>query len=241
MSLILLPLIALLTSVVSAVIGMGGGVLLISIMTFFLPYQIIIPIHGVVQFISNGSRGLFLIKHVRWRFVQFFLIGAPFGYWVAYYVLKNFTSPNFYYLMLACFILYTVFKPKKLPQIKLKTLGWTVLGFFAAIQGSLLGASGPLIAPFYVRDDLKKEEIIATKAMQQIFIHMFKIPLFIQLEFDYLEYSALIILMSAGALLGSALGVKILGKVSESIFKKLFKTVLVIAAARLIYKFGVGI
>lgn len=216
---------------------MGGGVLLVSMMTFILPYQVIIPIHGVVQFVSNSSRTFYLRKSVRKDFFLPFLLGAPFGLYVAYLILNNFTKPDFYYLLLALFILYVVFKPKKLPQLKLKTKGWVILGFFAAIQSSLMGAGGPLIAPFYVRDDLTKEEVIATKAAQQLIIHFSKIPLFLSLNFSYVEYAGIITAMSLAALLGTFSGIKILAHFEEKLFRKIFKAVLLLSAIRLIFKY----
>ena len=237
MTIIILSLCAIFTSIISAIAGMGGGVLLLSMMTFFLPYHLIIPIHGIVQLTSNLSRAYYLRKNVRWDFFNYFLIGTPIGFSISYFILKNFKSPNFFYLILASFILYVVFKPKKLPELKLKGFQWTILGIISAVQSSLLGATGPLLAVFFVRDDLKKEEIISTKAMQQLVTHALKIPLFLSLDFSYSDYSILIISMSACALIGTLGGVKILSKFDEKLFKKIFKSVLFISAIRLIYKF----
>ena len=74
-----LPLFAVITSIISAIIGMGGGILLLAIMTFFLPIQIAIPIHGIVQLISNSSRVYLLRKHIKWNYFKYFVIGLPIG------------------------------------------------------------------------------------------------------------------------------------------------------------------
>jgi uncharacterized membrane protein YfcA len=151
-----------------------------------------------------------------------------------------FTKPGFYYLILAGFILYTIFKPKRFPEIRLEKFQWTILGVFAALQGSIVGASGPLIAPFYMRKDLTKEQIISTKAMQQLVTHFLKIPLFLSLNFSYTEYASLILCMSAAALIGTFSGIKILAKFDEGLFKIIFKSVLFLSALRLIYKYLQG-
>ena len=229
------------TSIISGVIGMGGGVLLLSILSFFLPYELLIPIHGLIQLISNFSRSFYLRKHIKWNFFIPFLIGAPFGVVLVYFVIKNITAPNFYYLLLALFITYVVFKPKRMPSFILSSKQWGVLGFFSAIQGSLIGATGPLIAPFYLRDDISKEEVVATKAAQQIVTHALKIPLFLSLSFSYIPHLEMIVLLSLAAVFGTFLGVKILGKVNEKTFKKVFKVMLIFAAARLYYKFWIGL
>ncbi len=58
--------VAVLTSVVSGVMGMAGGMLLLAVMLLRLEPAVAIPVHGIVQLVSNGSRAFFLRKHVRW-------------------------------------------------------------------------------------------------------------------------------------------------------------------------------
>lgn len=234
---IILTILALVTSVISGMIGMGGGILLLAAMTFFLPLQIIIPIHGIVQLISNSSRGFYLRKNILWSWVYPFLIGTPFGLYVSYKILKNFSHGHFYYLIMAFFITYIVFKPKKFAPLNLNKYGLFALGILAGIQGPLLGAIGPLIAPFFIREDIKKEEIVATKASFQIIGHLFKIPLFLSLDFNYFHHVKLFCLMSVAAIIGSYIGVNLLKKLNDQSFRFLFKIVLLIAAVRLYLKF----
>lgn len=235
----LLALISILTSIVSGVTGMAGGVLLLSAMSFFLPYHLLIPIHGIVQFISNSSRAFYLKKHIRFDFLAPYFIGAPIGIFIAYKILTKLENPSFYYLFLALFIIYSVFKPKRIPEIRLNKIGWFILGIVASIQSSLLGATGPLLAIFYMREDISKEEIVANKAFQQLGSHLLKIPLFLSMSFNYFEYSALIILMCLGATIGTYVGVNFLKKLDDKKFKLIFKFFLLIAAMRLFYKFWI--
>ncbi len=238
---VILPLIAILTSIISGVAGMAGGVLLLSLMSFVLPYQALIPIHGLVQFISNSSRSFYLRRHLRKDFIIPFLLGTPIGFILVYHLLKNIEGPEVFYLLLSVFIIYTVFKPKRLPELRLNKYGWLILGSLACIQSALLGATGPLLAIFYVRSDLTKEEVVSNKAFQQLFTHFLKIPLFLSLNFDYLKYSAVIILMSLGAIIGTYIGVNTLKKINHTHFNYIFKSLLLIAAARLAYKFAIAL
>jgi uncharacterized protein len=102
--------------------------------------------------------------------------------------------------------------------------------------GPLIGATGPLIAPFFLRDDLTKKEIVATKAIVQMFTHLLKVPLFISLSFSYEEYIFVIIAMVIGALLGTKWGVILLGKTSEILFRRIYTVALGLAAIRLLFK-----
>jgi len=60
---------ALATSVLSAVVGMAGGIVLLSVMLLFLDPLVAIPLHGAIQLVSNSSRSLIQREHVRWSFI----------------------------------------------------------------------------------------------------------------------------------------------------------------------------
>ena len=47
---------ALATSVLSAIVGMAGGITLLTVMLVFLDPLVAIPVHGAVQMVSNSSR-----------------------------------------------------------------------------------------------------------------------------------------------------------------------------------------
>lgn len=228
---------ALLTSIISGVAGMAGGVLLLSAMTFFLDIKAIVPIHGVVQMMSNSSRCWYLRSNVRLDLFWPYLVGAPIGFVFAYFILQNISQTHYLYLLISLLIFWALFKPKKLPEIRLRSYQWTVLGAVAGLQSALIGATGPLLAVFFLRSDLKKEEIVATKAMQQLTTHFLKIPLFLSLSFPYEDYLILMSGMALTTVAGSFIGVKILKAVNEKSFQYIFRSLLFIAALRMLYKF----
>ena len=49
---------ALATSILSAVVGMAGGITLLSVMLLFLDPLVAIPLHGAVQLVSNARKRL---------------------------------------------------------------------------------------------------------------------------------------------------------------------------------------
>src|SRR6478736_1374475 len=81
-----LAFVAVLTSIVSGVMGMAGGMLLLAVMLLRLEPAVAIPLHGIVQMVSNGSRAWFLRKHVRfgavWRFAWPLLPAGALGIWL---------------------------------------------------------------------------------------------------------------------------------------------------------------
>lgn len=226
----------ILTAVISGVVGMAGGVTLLSFMTFFLTLEVIVPLHGIVQLSSNFSRFVFLKNHIHKKITFTFLAGAPIGTLLAYFAIKSMPNKDVALGLIAGLIFYTIFKPKKLPAIKLPLTGFFLLGLMTGILSPLIGATGPLLAPFFLREDLNKEQIVATKAVSQMFTHLLKIPLFLSLDFPYLDYALPLFVMIVCAVLGTKLGVILLGKVSEELFKKIYQFALLLAGIRILSK-----
>ncbi len=224
------------TAIISGVVGMAGGMVLLASMTFFFPLQTIIPLHGIIQLSSNLSRCFFLRRDINKEILSYFLMGAPLGTMGAYFLIDSIENKDIFFLLIVALIFYTLFKPKKLPPIHIPRIGFFPLGTLIGFAAPLVGATGPILAPFFLRDDLTKEEIVATKAAAQMFTHLLKVPLFIALAFPYGEYSLLLGIMILMAVLGTKCGVYLLGKVSQEIFVKVYKFALLISALRLLYK-----
>ncbi|MFT6069248.1 MAG: putative membrane protein YfcA [Bacteriovoracaceae bacterium] len=233
---IVLGISAVLTSIISAVAGMAGGIVLLSIMTLFLPFPILIPIHGVIQLISNSTRAWFLRANINWQIFKWFCLGLPLGAFLSIQIIKSLESNTIPLLLIAALIFYAVFKPKKLPSLMIPLPAFILIGFGVGFLGPLIGATGPFMAPFFLRDDFNKEQIIATKSSVQVMGHLIKLPAFLYLGFDYLHYSAPIIGLTICAIIGTKLGIMLLHKVDEKLFKIIFKTALLAAGFRILYK-----
>lgn len=233
--LLALSLCAVLTSMISGVIGMAGGVTLMAFMTFAVEFQAIIPIHGIVQLTSNSSRGFLLRKHINKKLFIAFACGTPIGTFAAFYLTRSINNKEILIFPLILLISYTLFKPKKLPSIKIEQKGFFVLGIFASLLSPIIGATGPLLAPFFLRDDFTKEEIVATKAITQTLTHLLKIPIFLTLSFSYEEYAIVIVSMCVCAVLGTKIGTMLLGRISKDFFIYIYKIAMFLALAKLSY------
>ena len=60
---------AFLTSILSAVAGLGGGVILLLVIAQFVAPTVAIPIQGSIQLVSNGSRAALLRHQISWPVV----------------------------------------------------------------------------------------------------------------------------------------------------------------------------
>ena len=242
---IILIIAALITSSISAVIGMGGGIILLGIMAILIPEgYMVIALHGIIQMVSNGTRTFVFRQHLKKNLISEYLFGALIGLGLSviivyalmqYYEVDSANQIKFDYLkpIIGLYILwYLYLKGAKKEQ---KNKLFIIVGFISGLVSIFIGAVGPLIAPFFLRKDLTKENVIANKAACQIITHIGKIPIFMYFfNVNYIEQYTILLPLIISVYIGTNVGKKLLGSISEKTFKIFFKVCLTIIAIRLI-------
>jgi hypothetical protein len=109
-----------------------------------------------------------------------------------------------------------------------------VLGLAAGLLAIFVGAIGPFLAPFFLRDDFENEEVIATAAVCQTWLHLLKIPAFLALSFDYAPYAPVLGGLIAAVIAGTYFGKHLLSRIPKDRFVLWFQIVLAILAVYLI-------
>ncbi len=230
---VLLILISFVTSTITAITGIGGGMILIAIMPGFLPAASIVPIHALVQLFSNTSRALFGWRFLHWEFVLAFIAGSIIGGLVAAGISRE-INLEYTPLLIAAYILYTVWGPKQVFRKPLKG-GLVVIGAIQTGLSMMVGATGPMGQAALLRKGLQRDALVVTGALMTTFTHLIKIILFALLGFSFVNYWQLIAGMSIAVILGALLGTQIRYKVPEAPFHLLLKWVLTLLAIRMIY------
>lgn len=223
------------TSGLSAATGMGGGVLLFAVMTIFFPMNVLIPIHGVIQFFNNLFIVIFLKQHLKRSLLQPFLIGSVFGITLGAFLVSRIVKTHIPQFIILTLIAYTLFRPKRLPDLKLKHKNFVFVGFITGFLGMIAGAVDPVLGPFFIRDDLSKEEVIANKAFMQSIVHFSKIPIFYFLGFDFIPYIGLCLLLNFACIFGTKFGIVVLERMSDKVFILVFKIALVGSGLKILY------
>ena len=229
----LLILIAFGTSTITAITGIGGGMILIAIMPGFLPAAAIVPVHALVQLFANTSRALFGWRFLRWEFVLAFIGGAIIGGLVAAGVSRE-INLEYTPLIIAAYILFTVWGPKQLFKKPIKG-GFIAIGAIQTSLSMMVGATGPMGQAALLRKGLQRDALVVTGALMTTFTHLVKVILFALLGFSFFSYWQIIAGMSAAVVLGALLGTQIRYKVPEAQFRMMLKWVLTLLAIRMIY------
>ncbi len=169
---LLLILLSVLTSMISASMGVGGGTLLIMTMAQVMPGAALIPVHGMVQLGSNGGRALMMLRHLTWPILAAFVPGALLGALAASWMLVR-LSTGVLELTIAGFVLFTLWGPG-LPKRSLGRLGTAIAGAITTLLSSLVGASGPMVAAFIKQHGGSRQATVATFAACMTLQHLTK-------------------------------------------------------------------
>jgi uncharacterized membrane protein YfcA len=214
---------AFVTAMLSGVFGMAGGLVLMGALALVLPVQAAFVTHGILQLVANGWRAILHRKHVRWDIVGWYALASLIAGGVV--TLLSFTpSKPLLFLMLGLVPFLTWLPQKWINLDAGKPVQAFVSGLTVTGLNLTAGVAGPLLDIFFVRTELTRHAIVATKAATQVFAHLAKIlvygvPLFAGqgVGFPPLWVFALAIPLSMA---GTAVGGMILNRVSDVDFKR---------------------
>jgi len=225
---------ALVTSAISGVLGAAGGVTLISLMAVLLPAGPVVPLHGIVQLVSSGTRTLALRHYISWRYVFAYTPLMAVGVWLAT-LLWSGEKMGWFRPAVGLLVLFFLFWRRRVPRMRNLPLWiYPPVGLVIGFLNIFVGATGPLVAPFFMRDDFTKEEIIGTQAACFAWGHLLKVPAFACLGFDFISYGNLLVGLLLCVVCGTLVGRFILHRISAKTFMTLFELLLGILAVYLI-------
>lgn len=238
---VLLAFAAFATATLSGMIGMGGGALLLAVISSFLDFREVIPAHAAVQITSNSTRVIAFWKAVDWATMRRFFIGvAPAAVLsgVLLWLLEpGGASEPYLKGAIGVYILIFLLLPKPKAREGANGASWefTAIGLAAGVLGIFVGAVGPLIAPMFARHSFVKERLIATKAVAQATLHIIKLPIFFVVGgFELKRFTVIVVVMLLATIPGTLLGKWLLRFVSDKSFTLMYRVALAIAGTKLI-------
>ena len=214
---------AFVTATLSGVFGMAGGLVLMGCLALVLPVSAAFVTHGLLQLVANGWRAVLHRRHVSWRIVGLYAV-ASFAAGAVVSGLAFAPSKPLLYLLMGL-----------VPGLLWLPTSWLRLdaakppqalasGFLVTGLNLVAGVAGPLLDIFFVRTELTRHQIVATKAATQVFAHLAKIvvygaPLLASRTDDFppLWLFALAVPLSMA---GTWVGGRILDRMSDVDFKR---------------------
>ena len=223
----------------SAICGGGASLILIPILNLLLPASVVPFSLTIGTFTSSVSRIAVFKKHINWKIFFWFVPFSIPAVLIGAYLIK-YINPNYLQLIVAFFLIANVpqlFKKVKNDETDEKASPKYVLaiiGFLAGFISGITGAIGLLFNRFYLKFGLKKEEIVATRAANEVFLHLIKLVIYISLGL-YSNLALWLGLTIAVATIISSYTVKyILPYLSENLFRKIGYGAMVVAGITLL-------
>jgi uncharacterized membrane protein YfcA len=165
------------TSFVSGVFGMAGGMILLGVLMAVMDVGPAMILFGATQAASNGWRATLWARHIDWSIVWRFLIGATIMFlilrWVAFFPGKAWLYIG---LGLAPFLADLLPKALKPDITRPGAPYWC--GVIIMANTLLAGVAGPLLDVFYQKSNLDRRVVVATKAVTQSAGHLYRIVFF---------------------------------------------------------------
>ena len=164
----------LVSAFISGIFGMAGGLVLMGVLAAILPVAAAMIVHGAIQMVSNGWRAFLLRGHIDWRIFGRYALGSLAAV-LTLALLAWRPDKTVVYLLLGLTPLM-VWVPKKLLDLDITKRGQAeTAGFIVQGLNTLAGVAGPLLDLFFVRTDLTRQAIVATKSATQVLAHVVKI------------------------------------------------------------------
>lgn len=211
--------VVLLTSLLSGIFGMAGGLILLWCLLLVFPAGSAMAVHGVIQLTSNASRAWLSRRFIVWRVVALMALGvaSAAGLLLVFDYAPNATTVS----LLLGLLPVLVWMPKRWFSLNANRASHAfACGLASGGLTIAAGVSGPLIDIFFVRSDMDRRQVVATKAMIQVVAHSIKILFYLGAALSLSAGEWGIVLLAAPfALLGTRAGTFILHRLTDANFR----------------------
>jgi uncharacterized membrane protein YfcA len=222
-------------SLLTAALGIGGGLLMLAVMAGAVPPLVLIPVHGLVQLGSNLGRAVLFRQHVRRAIIGWFALGAVVGVSVGASVAISLPRPVLLALI-GVFILVSTWAPS-IGSRPVPERGFTLVGAATAFITMFVGATGPFLAPFLSAERLgNRQATIATFAACMSLKHALKVTAFAATGFAFAPWLPFAAAMIASGFAGTVVGRAVVVRLPERAFRIGFRLILSALALRILWQ-----
>ena len=207
------------TAFLSGIFGMAGGMILVGILLAMLPVPDAMMLHGVTQFASNGWRALLWWRHIRWSPVAAYMLGAGAAL-LAWSLWRYVPGKALALLLLGLTPFLVRLAPASFRPNPESLRQGALYGVICMTLILLTGVSGPLIDAFFLGGRLDRREIVASKAICQVFGHAAKLLYFGAVIDQAASLDPVVaILAVVSSMVGTTLAAKVLLAMSDTQYR----------------------
>lgn len=244
-TLIIVLIVSFLAFSISAICGGGAGLMLIPILGLLLPVSQVPAALSIGTFTSSASRLVAFKENISWHIVKYFVPAALPAVWFGVWMLK-YVNPEYLEVIIGIFLvsnLTSFFQKSKEIVTTEKSSNFVLglIGFSAGFISGLTGAVGLLFNRFYLRYGLSKEEIIATRAANEIILHLLKIILYSFFGLLTMRVFILGVIVAVSAVLSTWVMKWVLPKISDLSFRKIGYAAMSVSGFAMLFQSGANL
>ena len=231
---ILIVLGSFFSSLISAAFAVGGGFIMIAILSGVLPITVAVPLHSWMMLGLSLGRFWYFRREICRHIAGPFLLGAAIGVVTGgrlYFDLSEFLLS----LIIGLLILAAVWMPQQLQWGTRFPVPFFWVGIVHAFLSTLFSFGG-LYQPLMLRAALSKLQIVGTLTAGLLCMNLFKIGAYSYYGFDYSPYYSVILAAILAAVPGAFLGKKLLHHIPEDRFRLIFSLIMTCCALRLLHR-----
>jgi uncharacterized membrane protein YfcA len=208
------------TAFLSGIFGMAGGMILIGVLLLMLPVPEAMMLHGITQMASNGWRGLLWWRHVRWMAVAAYVFGCLIAL-IAWSFTRYVPSTPIALLLLGLTPFVVRLAPQDYRPNPESPMQGGLYGLACMTLILLTGVAGPLIDQFFLGGKLDRREIVATKAVCQVFGHAAKLVYFGALITQGASVNPMVAALAvASSMIGTTLAKRVLEAMTDQQYRR---------------------
>lgn len=232
---LVVSLAALLASILAAVAGFGGAVILLPVLVWTFGVRDAVPILTVVQLIGNLSRVYFNRRELVLPVVAWFALGAVPLAVLGGLLFATAPAPVLKRLLGAFLLAAVAYRHTAFGrQARLGLQGFAWLGAGAGFLSALVGTVGPLAAPFFLSYGLVRGAYVGTEALTAVVMHVVKLAVYGGVALLTPTSVATGLAIGAVMILGTYVGKRLLECVPERAFPLLIEAVLVVSGLQFV-------
>jgi len=221
-----------LAALCNAAFSAGGAMIILAVTSTVLPVAAIVPIHSTLLIGSTSTRLLFFWHEIDWKIAAPFLVGS-----IAAVAIGSRIYVELPETIIATAISIVMLIAIWLPEISWRPRlrhPWVIVGFLHSLLSTLF-AYGAILHAIILHTGLKRRQIVGTMAACLTGMSLLKIAGYTLNGFDYAPYLQIIVFSIAAAFLGTWLGKMVVDRISESLFRTVFRALVTVTAIRLLY------
>jgi uncharacterized membrane protein YfcA len=168
---------AVVTSFISGILGMAGGLILMGVLLALMPVPAAMMLHGVTQLASNGWRAFLWRGYVDWRIFRGYLYGSL-AITALFAVFQFVVGKPVVLIVMGLTPFVALALPESLHLNVERRWHSSICGAICTVLSLTAGVSGPILDTFFVRSKMTRHAVVATKATTQSLSHLLKIGYF---------------------------------------------------------------